>query len=66
MVDKEDGTIIETSLREMEEELGIPPGDYHLKQYPSCPLLYSALRVALLLTAYKHTNVTYFIVHLAM
>ena len=27
MVDKEDGTIIETSLREMEEELGIPPGD---------------------------------------
>ena len=30
MVDKEDGTIIETSLREMEEELGIPPGDHTL------------------------------------
>jgi len=27
MVDKEDGTIVETSLREMEEELGIPPGE---------------------------------------
>ena len=33
MVDKEDGTIIETSLREMEEELGIPPGDHTLLYY---------------------------------
>ena len=32
-MDKEDGTIVETSLREMEEELGIPPGDLTLR-YP--------------------------------
>ena len=33
MVDKEDGTIIETSLREMEEELGIPPGEHMAEPY---------------------------------
>ena len=33
MVDKEDGTIIETSLREMEEELGIPPGNHTTTPY---------------------------------
>ena len=51
MVDKEDGTIVETSLREMEEELGIPPGDLTLR-YPV--QTYSA-QLYLWLTAFTDT-----------